>query len=156
MDVYRCAARACRCLASSHQTLSFGVVLWEMLEGKLPFIDLTWDSEVAQRVLRGERCVHCQCVFTNEGVLVRLHQRRVEGQNCATVARTLTITKANNPELLRRGHLRIDRVVLGRGGRHTPIDGNGGWHATATQRTFRGRQLFRHPLMNVSHAISAV
>merc|ERR1711879_585342 len=34
---------------------SFGVVLWEMLSGKLPFIDEQFDTQVEERVIAGVR-----------------------------------------------------------------------------------------------------
>jgi len=34
---------------------SFGIVLWELISGDVPFAGIKWDTEIADRVVRGER-----------------------------------------------------------------------------------------------------
>jgi serine/threonine protein kinase len=34
---------------------SFGIVLWELVSGDIPFSEVRWDTEIAEKVVRGER-----------------------------------------------------------------------------------------------------
>ena len=57
VDVYRYCDTFASFSRAHSSSISFAIVLWEMIAGRMPFLDAASDGEVANRVIHGERYV---------------------------------------------------------------------------------------------------